>query len=111
LVGVGASAVPPSRIGTPAQPATAPRTEQGLLALQDVKLSNTSPSVPHPATLVPLQADWVASHTSGKHVFMRQYHDAGQSLDVKQRIQTLFEISQTIPRAAQSVFEAQAGLQ
>jgi hypothetical protein len=54
---MGASEAPPSRFGTPPQVATAPRAVQGLLALQDVKLSKTSPAALHEATLVPLHAD------------------------------------------------------
>lgn len=111
LVGMGASAVPPSRIVTPPQPATAPRTEHGLLALQVVKLSNTSPSVLQPATLVPLHADWVASQASGTHAFIRQYQEAGQSFEVRHPMHTLLDVSQTMPRALQSAFEVQAGLQ
>jgi hypothetical protein len=67
--------------------------------------------VPHPATLVPLHADWVASHTSGTQAFIKQYHDAGQSLEVMHCMQTLFEVSQTMPSEVQSALVAHAGRQ
>ena len=106
-VAMGASETPPSRLGVPPQVATAPRAVQGLLALQEVKLSNTSPSELHPATLVPLQADWVESHTSGTQAFTRQYQDAGQSLLVRHCTHPLLVVLQTMPRALQSAFEVQ----
>jgi hypothetical protein len=108
LVMIGASGAPASRIGTPPQPATAPRTEHGLPAAQEVKLSKPSPSALHEATLVPLHADWVESHTSGTQVSTRQYHDAGQSVADMHCTQAELEVSQTMPRELQSVFERQA---
>jgi hypothetical protein len=110
---MGASETPPSTtgIGTPPQPATAPRTEQGLLALQEVKLSKTSPAVLHEATLVPLHADCVESHTSGTQAFIRQYHDAGQSVADRHCTHTELEVSQTMPSELQSPFLVQADLQ
>jgi hypothetical protein len=78
---------------------------------QDVKLSKTSPAVPHEATLVPLHADWVASHTSGTHALIRQYHDAGQSVVARHGTHAELDVSQTMPRALQSAFEVQPGLQ
>jgi hypothetical protein len=111
---MGASAAPPSRLGTPPQLATAPRTEQGLLALQDVKLSNPSPAVLQEATLVPLHADWVASHTSGTQASTtppRQYHDAGQSVADRHCTHAEFEVSHTMPSELQSLVEVQAVLQ
>ena len=108
---MGASEAPPSRFGTPPQVATAPRAVQGLLALQDVKLSKTSPAAPHEATLVPLHADWVESHTSGTQAFMRQYHDAGQSVTDRHCTHAELDVSQTMPRELQSPFEVQVVLQ
>ena len=110
---MGASGTPPSRFGTgtPPQPATAPRAEQGLLALQDVKLSKPSPAALQEATLVPLHADWVESHTSGTQALTRQYHDAGQSVADRHCTHAPLEVSQTIPRELQSPFEVQEVLQ
>jgi hypothetical protein len=65
----------------------------------------------HEATLVPLQADWVVSHTSGTQAFIRQYDEAGHSVADKHCTHTALEVSQTMPRELQSLFLAQAGLQ
>ena len=107
----GASAAPPSRVGTPLQLATAPRTEQGLLALQDVKMLSPSPVALQAATLVPLHADWVESHTSGTQAAIRQYDDAGQSVEDRHCTHTEFEVSHTMPRELQSRVEVQVVLQ
>ena len=104
---MGASDTPASRSGTPPQLATAPRTVQGLLALQLVYLSKTSPSEPQEATLVPLHADWVASHTSGTQTLIRQYQDAGQSLLVRHCPHVPEEVSQSMPRGLHSAFDVQ----
>jgi hypothetical protein len=80
-------------------------------AAQEVKLLKTSPSALQATTLVPLQADWVASHTSGTQTLIMQYQDAGQSSLARHCLHAPTEVSQTMPRALQSAFVVQMVLQ
>ena len=65
----------------------------------------------HEATLVPLQEDWVESHTSGTQVFIRQYQDAGHSVADRHGTHTELEVSQTMPSAVHPLVEVQEVLQ